>query len=180
MSDDSLQKSVRLYEPRTDHDSGGLVGTDVEHYMVHQGKMFSAIREVVLASGATDDILMVTPSTGIEVHMEGVVSSTLGAALELYEAATGTPGTPITVYNRKREGGFAATLALYHTNAGVLPGTTRLLKMQSGAGRRGGLNRGAEEWVLKPSTQYLVRVTSVANGNNVITMPIWYEVREDD
>jgi hypothetical protein len=142
--------------------------------------MFTVHREVALALGVFDDILIVTPGEDIEVHLDLIISTIFEADLELYEAPTATPGTPLVAYNRKRASAIEPVMTLTHTPTGVTPGSVLLDTMQVGAGRTGGINRGSEEWNLMPDTKYLLRSTSRANGNIVITSVIWYEVKEDE
>ena len=156
-----------------------LVTIDTSHHEIHEGEMFSYTEVNDLSNGAIRNILIVTAAK--QDHLFITITSESECGFKFYEAATASNnGTGVSDYNRNRP--LAATLApvtlLFHTPtvAGGAEGTL-LFSTHWGSGKGvGGQGRTYEEWILKPSTKYLLRITNeTASANQVAIDLQWYE-----
>lgn len=161
---------------------------DHVHRMNHDGFVFHSSGKVAgMVDSNVDDFLLVTPASPephiqtFELRMgrgdidiltyEGTTTSADGAAQSVLNthrdrAATQTPGTTLHIGPT-----VSAVGTLIHTQ--WLPPTA------TGTGLSGGgfVGEGAgEEWILKPSTKYLIRITN--NSGATIDYrweAVWYE-----
>jgi hypothetical protein len=111
-----------------------------------------------------------------EVFAGGLVS------VYLYEGPTATAGTALTAYNMKRSSLIAPTATVTHTPTNVTAGSVALVNGRilpggnSPTTRVGGGIRSGIEWILKPSTKYLMRVNNGSGSNTPINIVLeWYE-----
>lgn len=162
-----------------------LTVMDHEHRMIHDGMAFHAThRTASLANGGTLEGLIAVPA-GAFPHMTGMLF-TFGAGdldIETFEGTTtSADGTAVNSFNRNRNSTNTPNIVLTHTPTITDDGTKihdRLVPPTgAGVGNQEGVvspNLG-EEWILKPSTKYLVRVTNNSGGAIKVTMEIlWYE-----
>ena len=156
--------------------SQGLIVIDFDHHKDHDGKAFVVTGQATLDSAGVLNLLVVTPAGPEFMHLLHQFRSTGEANLAHYEAtAVSANGTGLAEINRNRNSANVSGAAVYQgptvTDAGTL-----LMVAHFGSGQNeGGDTRGDNEWVLKPSTNYLLRVTSEANGNDVSWYLNWYE-----
>lgn len=137
-----------------------------EHLLVHQGLMFHAGHYVAsLANGAALDLRIETGATS--VHM--VSRATCGGdALHILgeDATTTANGTLVPAYQMRRSGSQGTSpLTIHHTPTVTGVGTalfTELVPGGSGGQTPGGSARLGTEWVLKPASIYLLRLTNLA------------------
>lgn len=146
--------------------SGNRVADD-PHSRVHQGVMYhcSALN-ATLADNANFDMLITTPDDDT-IHM--VIEAAAGgfSELRLYEDVISTGGTPETVYNLKRtslrewDGSMVTDPSISDL------GTLLSSQVMPGGSRNQAIGSSASfdlEWVCKPSTAYLVRLTNKSGG----------------
>lgn len=164
-----------------DHDDKRYVGVDENHpvpcvtldhghYEIHTAQHWTAQDVGTIASGANLDLLFTTPAAN---YMHALIyAQTSGAGtVQFFEAATGgtaAAGTTVTPKNRNRISDAAAAMTCKRDQ--TITGTGTLLDfrtMGGGVGVNGvGANARADnEWILKQSTPYLLRITSGTNGN---------------
>ena len=148
-----------------------------EHHEIHSGSSYTSDRNVELASGASMDILIITPNTTKWAHLLYEVSMEAEGQIIIYEAPTATAGTAITAVNRNRNVTKPATITLSHTPTGITTGSTILRTHHIGAGKTfGGGARGTHEFILKQNTKYLIRITNLTTSANWAEMILnWYE-----
>lgn len=160
-----------------------LITVDVNHQRNHDGRAFFAYKiapdSAPLASLASIDIVMASPS-GVFPHIT-VDAMCLGdAELYIYEGPSTTGGTSFTPINRNRN--FAVSnpsqIAMVinptvtsvgdEIDAQIIPG---------GVGKKsGGGTAGSLEYVLKPLTNYLFRLTNVNGTSHAAYLQLeWYE-----
>lgn len=160
-----------------------LITVDVNHQRNHDGRAFFAYKlypdSAKLPADASIDIAMAAPS-GVIPHLN-VEAMCLGdAELYIYEGSTTSGGTPFTPINRNRNYAvsnpsqiamvIAPTVTALGTqlDAQILPGGTG---KKSGGGTAGSL-----EYVLKPLTTYLFRLTNVNGVDHAAFLTLeWYE-----
>lgn len=167
-----------------DTTTGGLVTLETIHHEVHEGEMFhTGYTNSNLANGNNVDMLFVTGAK--EAHATWEVFAGGQVTVTLYEAPTvagGSEGTALTVYNMKRASLNAPVSAAYHTPTVGATGTTTLVNGRilpggnSPTTRVGGGIKSGAEWILKPSTKYLLRANNSSGGAIACNVVLeWYE-----
>lgn len=160
-----------------------LIVVDVNHQRNHDGRAYFAYKlapdATPLAANASIDIVLASPS-GVFPHIT-VDAMCLGdAELYIYEGTTTTGGTAFTPINRNRNyadsnpSDVAMVINPTVTSVGteidaqIIPG---------GVGKKaGGGTAGSLEYVLKPLTNYLFRLTNVNGTAHAAYLQLeWYE-----
>ena len=160
-----------------------LIMVDVNHQRNHDGRAFFAYKmypdSAPLAAGASLDIALAAPS-GVFPHIT-IDAMCLGdAELYIYEGASATGGTAFTPINRNRN----YTVSNVSQIAMIISPTVTALGTEidaqiiaGGAGKKsGGGVAGSLEYVLKPLTTYLFRLTNVNGTAHAAHLALeWYE-----
>jgi len=154
---------------------------DVNHQRNHDGRAWFAYKiapdSAKLADGASINIVLASAS-GVIPHLT-VDALCLGdAELYIYEGTSATGGTSFTPINRNRNYTTSSQVAMIvnptvttlgtQIDAQILPG---------GSGKKaGGGTAGSLEYVLKPLTNYLFRLTNVNGTAHAASLQLeWYE-----
>jgi hypothetical protein len=154
---------------------------DVNHQRNHDGRAWFAYKiapdSAKLADAASIDIVLAAAS-GVIPHMT-INALCLGdAELYIYEGTSATGGTSFTPINRNRNYTTSSQVAMIvnptvttlgtQIDAQILPG---------GSGKKaGGGTAGSLEYVLKPLTNYLFRLTNVNGTAHAASLQLeWYE-----
>lgn len=156
-----------------------VINTGIYHYRVHQGLMFSVEHfDVALAGAWSIEILLRTSAKGIHC----LYNASLGgdASVSFFEEPTVTvAGTALTTINHNRNSSFATTTLAYHTPTTTDDGTPLdVLVMPGGTGgnAQGGTGSILLDWELKPSTDYLLRLTNLTGQVQVAHLHVnFYE-----
>lgn len=153
---------------------------EFDHHQVHEGESFQVTSPpAALASGASIDFRLVVgavlPTTRAP-HLDIEVDATVETWVYLYEApTTSANGTQQTVHNRNR-GSTNTPSATVWLGPTVSAEGVLLSSWIIGSGNKGGgSSRGSLEWVLKPSTVYLIRMTAKAANNDACMRLQFYE-----
>ena len=165
-------------EVRMDASTNSLQTIEYEHHEIHSGSSFTTSYVADIGNGANLDLLIETPAGTKYAHFFYEVDVKAEAALLIYEAVTATAGDAVVAYNRNRVGTpTAATVVVTSTPTSITEGTTIIRSKHMGSGKTvGGGDRGSHEFVLKPSTKYLFRLTNATTGNNFMSVEFdWYE-----
>ena len=161
--------------------SGGGVAIDALHYMVHQGFVFHISHTIAaLANTASHEILVKVPaSTYPHLHKHVTYVGAGDVDLDIFEGTTvSADGTAITSHITNRNSSNTPGTLFYHTptvtDDGTLIHDQWVPPTSSGTG---GSHDGAdastgEEWLLAPSTNYLIRITN----NSGDTIRVWEEI----
>jgi hypothetical protein len=165
-----------------DRETGGAIGIDASHVMIHQGRSFHASHIYSAIAAAASAELLIQTGSSAEGHLTVRIGATGQSEVELFEASTfSAAGTAITVRNRKRsKGDGAEDLTVTHTptitgagnriEGAVIPGG-------SGNFASGGSASARLEWELNENTNYLVRITNTSASAEDISIGVnWYEV----
>lgn len=154
---------------------------DVNHLRLHEGRAYYVYKlfpdAAKLATSASIDIAVAWPA-GIQPH--SVIAYQCGGEAEfyIYESPSTSGGTPMTIHRRNR------ALTTTSTGAAVLAPTVTGLGTEiyaefisSGAGGTGaGGGDYTYEYVFKPLTTYLFRLTNVNGQAQMAELRIeWYE-----
>jgi len=160
-----------------------LITVDVNHQRNHDGRAFYAYKmypnSAPLADGSSIDIAMATPSGVIpHVMVDGLC---LGdAELYLYEGATASGGTPFTPINRNRNyavSNVSQAAMVINPTVSALGTQLDAQIIAGGSGKKAsGGTAGSLEYVLKPLTTYLFRLTNVNGTAHAAYLTLeWYE-----
>ena len=160
-----------------------VIVVDVNHQRNHDGRAFYAYKiypdSAPLAANASIDIVLASPS-GVFPHIT-IDGLCLGdAELYVYEGTTTTGGTAFTPINRNRNYAVSnpsqvamvinptVTSVGTELDAQIIPG---------GAGKKSsGGTATFLEYVLKPLTNYLFRLTNVNGTSHAAYLTLeWYE-----
>jgi hypothetical protein len=160
-----------------------VITVDVNHQRNHDGRAFYAYKiapdTAKLAAGASINIVLASPS-GVYPHIT-VYGMCLGdAELYIYEGASTTGGTAFTPVNRNRNYAVSnqSQVAMVINPTVTSVGTeidVQLIPGGSGKKASGGA-AGSLEYVLKPLTNYLFRLTNVNSAAHAASLTLeWYE-----
>lgn len=153
------------------------VTIDVGHHQRHEGESFGAcFADDALAD--TEQInLLIKPQATTYPHMLYHVTCPSAFTIQLYKDVSATvDGSAVKVLNHNQNMDVSANTLIYHTP--TIASTGSLMEQYyigGGSQRAGGSNRSEGEWILKPEVNYLLRVTSRANGNSGSVVLDWYE-----
>ncbi len=160
-----------------------LITVDVNHQRNHDGRAFFAYKtyptSAKLAAGASIDIVIASPS-GVIPHVTVDAFCQGDAEFYIYEGTSTTGGTSYTPINRNRNYAVSnpsqSAMVINPTinslgtelDAQIVPG---------GVGKKaGGGTSAALEYVLKPLTNYLFRLTNVNGTSHAAFLSVeWYE-----
>jgi hypothetical protein len=157
---------------------------DVNHLRLHEGVAYYVYHTHKdasrLAVGASINIAIAWPA-GLEAH--AFVDYQCGGEAEIYayESATTSGGTAMTLHRRNRIITTASQAAAVLNPTVTAVGTefySEIITSAEGQGNRSGAGgRGISfEFILKPLTTYLFRLTNVNSSSQMAEMRIdWYE-----
>lgn len=160
-----------------------VITVEVNHQRNHDGRAFFAYKiapdTAPLAADASIDIVLASP-LGVYPHltMEGMCAG--NAELYFYEGASTTGGTPFTPVNRNRNYTVSnpSQIAMVINPTVTSVGTELDAQIIPGGGgkKAGGGNAGSLEYVLKPLTNYLFRLTNINGTAHTACLTLeWYE-----
>lgn len=160
-----------------------VIMVDVNHQRNHDGRAFYAYKiapdSAPLAALASIDIVLASPA-GVYPHLT-VDGLCLGdAELYIYEGTSTTGGTAFTPINRNRNYAISnpSEVAMVINPTVTAVGTEIDAEIIPGGGgkKSGGGTAGSLEYVLKPLTNYLFRLTNVNGVAHAASLTLeWYE-----
>lgn len=151
-----------------------------EHSRIHDGKGFTNSYLYTIANNATVYHLL-RNGAGNYPHIRTLLVSAGGSPIEIHlcEAPTvSDTGTLHTSTNNNRVSTNVSSLQIYSgatvSNDGLLLASDIILSGKSTGGA--GTENAQREWILKPSTDYVIKLVNVGAGNTSYNMKIfWYE-----
>jgi hypothetical protein len=156
---------------------------DERHRVTHDGMMFHSTgrKADVSTPAGTFELLLNVPAE-VFPHIQKIIWSLEGAPcdLQIYEGATtSSDGTAAAVFNNNRNSSNTPGCTLTHTPTVTGDGTLIHDLYVGTTGKDIGQVRdtAGEEWVFKPSTKYLFRLTN--NSGAVLDLSWefqWYEL----
>jgi hypothetical protein len=154
---------------------------EVNHLRLHEGRAFYVYKTFKkgspLAVNGNLDIALAWPD-GYAPHCVFTYESGGSSEFYIYENPTTSGGTAMTVHRRNRVLTTTSAAAAVHTPTVTSVGTEIFGEfISSGAGGTGIGGRGlTPEFVLKPLTTYLFRLTNVNSQSNEAELILdWYE-----
>lgn len=168
------------------------VAIDAEHHEIHEGHMWHAFdTDTDVDTGAPKEWLIVTPALnpdvsafgydnkdfrGYYVHFAGSLISDTDYTVQLFEdTEVSDNGVEVTSkYWRNRNRADTEILTVWYRDPTVTTDGTELENTTINTTTNpiqsiGGIARTESEWVLKPATNYLIRVTVTAD-NAIVTL----------
>jgi hypothetical protein len=157
---------------------------DINHVRLHEGRAYYVYKThkdtARLEVGASIDIAIAFPA-GVEAH--AFVDYQCGGETEVYvyESPTTSGGTSMTLHRRNRVINTASQGVAVLNPTVTAVGTefySELITSAEGQGNRSGAGgRGTSfEFILKPLTTYLFRLTNVNGSSQMAELRIdWYE-----
>jgi len=172
----------------TAHDAtdSAVVTILAEHALVHKGLLFStAYKFDSIAADATVHLAVTTPAD-VEVHFKAarVATDAEKVTITVTEGASYSGGSNVVTYNRNRNSANSALVTVTAGVTGVSGGAIIDVDYLGGgaAGKPFSIAIGTEvagvtEWILKPSTNYVVSVyNGGASAASAVVKLIWYEI----
>jgi hypothetical protein len=167
-------KRSNLLDPPTGH----YIAIDEVHSNIHRGIVFTTGNSIVdLATDASLDLLLITPP-GIPIHVPA--ASTVGGEAEafLYEnVTTSADGASLACLNRTRPSALETAVTCWGGPTVTGFGTTIYQGFIQGGSEKvsvGGQLDTFAEYILKPSTKYLFRVTNLAVAAKVASIAVHF------
>jgi hypothetical protein len=172
--------------------SGNLVNIDsltkaltcisYQHHAVHAGSHFTSGHfNATLGNNANLDI-SIRVGSNKELHMVLTGAAGGNAWGILYEGLTvtgGAWGTSLTPRNNRRSSATTSDALIAHTPTVNSAGTSlqqALLPGGTGGNAGGGSSETRLEWILKPDTNYLARITNISGATKPASLGLfWYE-----
>ncbi len=176
-----------------DEATRAIITISLAHHEIHSGSSyFTQASDLALADEGTLVLAFKTPDTTEWGHFIATFITNGDANLDGIEGATwdNQSGSQNPIYNRNRNPGNSSAMLEDESSAGFLATDNVILNPTSLAGgtiidsvytfgekeKAEGGTRGVLEWILKQDTQYAIRVTNNAGGENKIQLKLnWYE-----
>ena len=153
-----------------------LITEDFSHALVHDGKSYlGGFVNNNLASSASITLGVCIPCTVASTHIYFRAAVGGDAELWLYENATYSGGAGITMFNRNRVSIETLTCASVVSNPTITVAGTIIAHSIIPGGSKGNFSLGgsmSEEngWVLKPATQYIIKLTNLSASAEPVGM----------
>lgn len=154
-----------------------LVTIDAVHHRAHEGGLFSTgATAAALATATALEFLIQTAAAPSSLHLRGTVQLGGDGDVEFYEGTTfSAAGTAAGAVDHNRDTANVALGTFTHTPTLTADGS--LLFASEIIGGRGGNAVGGEtssfqEWILAPSTNYLLRLTNTSGQAQVAIIQV--------
>lgn len=141
---------------------------DLSHHMIHEGRYFAATTTVQnLLAGIPKKFMILSPPAAISiVHVISIINVTPGATFEFFEdTITLSDGIPLDAFNLDRNNPLTKVGFAFEDPIVTHEGT-RIFTQTIGSATDGGIggtrNRDEEEFLFKPLTKYLLKITPLA------------------
>lgn len=170
----SLRKSIISF---LDKSTRATTTIDHSHHEIHDGSHYYYADYALNQAVSTEiEFIFVTPDTSKWAHLLFSASSSDGITVELYEGSTGiVGGTSITPRNNNRNSTNTSVITLTKDPVSIAGDGTRAAGFVAGGTRTAGNVERESEFLLKQNETYLVRITSLANANDISWDAEWYE-----
>jgi len=153
----------------------------VNHYRLHEGLAFIAyyLQNGVspLADGASIDIA-IAANAGYTPHITIGAFCGGDATMFIYENATASGGTAFTPVQRNRNSATTSNVAMTINPTVTATGTELFKEFWPGGVKKKAGGGGGEslEYVIKPLTSYLIRLTNISGSAQTAEIILeWYE-----
>lgn len=160
--------------------SGNRAGIGPEHERIHSGYHFTATHEVTVGTSTAVTVMFTTPDASVGyIHFVMSVEADKAVDWELSESPNATGGTVLTAQNNNRNSSITNPFTtLTHTVTYTSSGTLLEGHIQGTnlpQAKTGGDAEARNEWLLLPSTKYLIKVDALAADTKInVVMPYYY------
>lgn len=168
-----------------DYISGNRLIIEPSHGAIHAGTHFTLTYNKIIGAGSVVSVMITTPasSTSKYIHFVAGVEADK-AATWTFSQCSASVGSALTAYNNNLNSTSTSDTSIVAnptiTTYGTILETHIIGTSGNPASVTGGGVEQRNEWLLVPSTQYLVNVTTVsASTNTTITIPFYYRTRTD-
>ncbi len=160
---------------------------DTSHQKIHEGNHFDVhILRTGINIASPKNILFIpppsdaVPSNTIGIHMIlGLISNT-GITIEFFEGTIVTDnGTAIDIINHNRRSSLTSLCKVFEDPV-ISSGGTLIFIQRGGTATSSGnitLRRDEDEFILHPDSNYLFRITPLADNTNMTIILDWYDSR---
>ncbi len=169
--------------PVYDDITGAQIVISMPHHETHEGNTFQASYHTPNGAPIADDaVLELLVQTGVNyTHITGNMAAEGDFETGFYEDCTfSAAGTALVESNMNRSSATVAATAITHTPTITADGTLLFVGwMISGTKGKatGGVARVDTEWILKPNSSYLYRMTNRSEDTSIVAMTLqWYEL----
>ena len=158
-----------------------LVTADVNHQRLHEGRAYYAFYLQNSGAPLADDAsinIVFAAGPGVYPHLS--IGSFCGGDCELflYEGASSTGGASFTPIARNRQSTNTSDVAMVTNPTVTATGVNLLTEFLPGGAKKkaGGGGGDSSEYLLKPLTNYLVRLLNVSGSAQIAEITLeWYE-----
>lgn len=164
--------------------TGSALAISTDHSNIHAGIAYTTTNKFTIAAAGSAYLEMIVPA-GAYVHFKPVSMQTDGPkiTIQLIEAPALTTGsTAVVPANRRRVATPTVSIVTVKSNPTAVSAGTVLDQDYIGGGTgngqtvTGGNASNDNEWVLKPATTYVLKVTNGgASSADVNIKTFWYE-----
>jgi hypothetical protein len=154
--------------------------TDVVHHRIQQGTFFTvSVGNLALANDVSLDCLVLTPPDPPEIHFRPLVKTGGDSEMNLFEdTIVSDNGIPTLGVNQNRKSSLVTSVAIFSGPTITDDGELLTQEFIPG-GTGGGTSQGGEggfyvEFILKPSSLYLMRLTNRAGTTQPVSMILQY------
>lgn len=162
--------------PHLDSATGDWITVSVEHSEIHEGDLYSYSDVFDIPNSGNRTILFITPPGPQLLHLFFEMDAEAEGEMTFYEDTTySSNGTQVTPINRNRISTNVADSLMYV--APVITSTGTLLRQRHwGSGKAtGGATEMFGEFILRPSTNYMLRIVNFTTSpNHCSTEVTWY------
>lgn len=159
-------------------EDGRLVAISPAHSAVHLGYSYTIAAFETLANTEVGNFLFSVPDIApLYCHVVIEVGNSVECLYEMFEGTTvSANGSEYSSVNRNRNSTNEALMKVYSGPTVTADGSIILTSKVGVAKKYGGQVRSENEFVLKNNTNYMLRVTNLASGDNIINgLVSWYE-----
>ncbi len=160
---------------------------DIAHQKIHEGNHFDVhIVRTGIDIASPKDLLFISPpsaaisSDTIEIHLIFGVTSNTGTMVEFFEGATVTDnGTALDIINHNRRSSLTSEVEVFEDPTVSDTGTSIFISRNGTETSSGNLTirRDEDETILSPSTNYLLRISPLADNTAMTILFDWYDNR---
>ena len=148
----------------------------IEHYKIHEGKMFNIFGNITLSNDETK--IFSCHTDNVEIHFTFFMHCTDDFTLSFYEDSNITNGTITPSINNNRVKNIPSSVTIYEDPTVNNFGTKLFEVSLYGSQAINPSTTRYNEFVLKTNTIYTFVITSGANGTKIFYKFDWYEDEE--
>lgn len=156
----------------------GFITESSTHARIEAGNTFVHNNvHLALAAGASLYHVLTTATKACHLTIYSATADAAPIWVEVQEGGTYTGGTAGAINNKNRNSAITPTASILEGVAVSVAGTHLEGDFAAGTKQTGGGAAIEEEWILKPSTSYLMLIRNDATGPANVSFHVeWYEV----